>query len=315
MPLAQAITGVPGATAPASALTTPRNDCAGTTTRMASAAGLPAARAANGDPRIDRHARQAWALPSLAIRAATTGSRAHSVTVRPARAMTLASAVPQAPAPMTAMCWAIIGPPLRPEHRLRRRACRPGRAASARAGLTSSGSVRPSASRSAPAQAIMAPLSVHSAGGGATRRHRSSKSDAMQGVADRLIGRDAAGANQRGRRAEPLAEHPQAVRAAGRVTTSTTACWNEAQRSATSWSLSGAIFSASSRSAVLSPDSEKSASCRPAIGRGSAKPLAVAARRLAARPAARRDSRGRGASRSCRRPRRWRRRRVPPSRT
>ena len=43
------------------------------------------------------------------------------------------------------------------------------------------------------------------------------------------------------------------------MTTSTTACWNEAQRSATSWSESGAILSASSRSAVLRPESEKSA--------------------------------------------------------
>ena len=58
-------------------------------------------------------------------------------------------------------------------------------------------------------------------------------------------------------------------------TTSTTACWNEAQRSATSWSLSGAIFSASSRSAVFSPDSEKSGSARPCIGRGSAKRVAL----------------------------------------
>ena len=57
-------------------------------------------------------------------------------------------------------------------------------------------------------------------------------------------------------------------------TTSTTACWNEAHRSATSWSDSGAIFSASSRSAVFRPESEKSASLRPCIGRGSAKRVA-----------------------------------------
>ena len=55
------------------------------------------------------------------------------------------------------------------------------------------------------------------------------------------------------------------------ATTSTTACWNDAQRSRTSWSLIGAIFSASSRSAVLRPESEKSAFGLPAIGRGSAK--------------------------------------------
>ena len=64
------------------------------------------------------------------------------------------------------------------------------------------------------------------------------------------------------------------------LTTSTTACWNDAQRSATSWSVSGAIFSASSRSAVFSPDSEKSASRRPVIGRGSEKRCGIAARRL-----------------------------------
>ncbi len=52
---------------------------------------------------------------------------------------------------------------------------------------------------------------------------------------------------------------------------STTALWNEAQRSATSFSDSGAIFSASIRTAVLRPESEKSGSGRPVSGRGKLK--------------------------------------------
>ena len=57
--------------------------------------------------------------------------------------------------------------------------------------------------------------------------------------------------------------------------TSVTAAWNEAQRSDTSSSDSGATASASSRSAVFSPENEKSASLRCCIGRGSAKRVAL----------------------------------------
>ena len=77
-------------------------------------------------------------------------------------------------------------------------------------------------------------------------------------------------------------------RAAGRSTTSTTACWNEAHRSATSWSDSGAIFSASSRSAVFKPGQrEIRPPCGRCIGRGSAKRVASprAASLLDLRPA------------------------------
>ena len=52
--------------------------------------------------------------------------------------------------------------------------------------------------------------------------------------------------------------------------TSTTAAWNEAQRSATSRWFSGAIDWAVRRVAVFSPESEKSALGRPNIGRGRA---------------------------------------------
>ncbi len=55
---------------------------------------------------------------------------------------------------------------------------------------------------------------------------------------------------------------------------SATASWNEAHRSLTSWSLKGATLSASRRSAVFNPDSEKSGSGRPTIGRGRKKRLA-----------------------------------------
>ncbi len=83
-------------------------------------------------------------------------------------------------------------------------------------GAVASVSVRPSARRSAPAQAIMAPLSVHKR----RRRHHQHgaglERDVMQHLADRLIGGDAAGGDQRGRLAVALAEQLQARRAAGR---------------------------------------------------------------------------------------------------
>ncbi len=47
------------------------------------------------------------------------------------------------------------------------------------------------------------------------------------------------------------------------------AFWNEAQISATSWSLSGAISVAACRTAVLRPENEKSSRASPTSGRGS----------------------------------------------
>ena len=103
-------------------------------------------------------------------------------------------------------------------------------------GATSSGSVRPSASRSAPAQAIMAPLSVHSSQrrrhqhGAGSRRRRAAAPCGSPGWRRRRRRRPARSARRSARGTSA------SRRAAGRSTTSTTACWNEAQRSATSWS-------------------------------------------------------------------------------
>ncbi len=49
------------------------------------------------------------------------------------------------------------------------------------------------------------------------------------------------------------------------------AAWNEAHRSATSRSLSGAMRSASMRTAVFRPENEKSGLSRPSMGRGNGK--------------------------------------------
>ncbi len=116
----------------------------------------------------------------------------------------------------------------------------------------------------------MAPLSVHSSAGGTTRAVPTSK--AIRASTFRIASlaatppaaTKAVGAPKRARNIFS----PQRSRSA---TTSTTACWNEAQRSRTSCALMGAIFSASSRSAVFNPDKEKSALSLPSIGRGSAK--------------------------------------------
>ena len=101
---------------------------------------------------------------------------------------------------------------------------------------------------------------------------------------------------------------PAGRRAAGPWTTSTTACWNEAQRSATSWSVERRDLLGFQPQRGLQSGQRK---IRLRRGRASA---AAAAKRDAdcrapppSRPAARRDSRGRAASRSCRTPRRWRR--------
>src|SRR5262249_13644945 len=111
-------------------------------------------------------------------------SRVASSTARPARAIVLASAVPHAPPPTTAICSKAI---------LHASPEREGGATFAAAGLGGGGeprtspnghlacgllsrvSVRPSARRSAPAHAIIAPLSVHNCGGGTTSTVPASK--------------------------------------------------------------------------------------------------------------------------------------------
>jgi len=63
---------------------------------------------------------------------------------------------------------------------------------------------QPDRSRSAPAQAIIAPLSVQSAGGGMIKVVCAFAANILQRAADRLVGGDAAGGDQRARRAEPF---------------------------------------------------------------------------------------------------------------
>ncbi len=118
-------------------------------------------------------------------------------------------------------------------------------------------SVSPSASRSAPAQAIIAPLSVHSSGGGTTSTVPNSKASRCRifRIASLAATPPAATSEEGMPKVSRNMRRPQRRRSA---TTSTTACWNAAHKSATSSSVSGAIFSASSRSAVFRPESEKS---------------------------------------------------------
>ena len=110
MPLAQVTIGVPGADAAASALQTERIACAGTTSRIASARAasarsrVTAMRCSSFTPgrnRLSRFVASCSAFPA---------SCSHSVTLRPARAVTLASAVPQAPPPSTAMRSNVMRP-------------------------------------------------------------------------------------------------------------------------------------------------------------------------------------------------------------
>jgi hypothetical protein len=101
IPLAQAITGFPRARCGASAVTASRKCCAGVAIRMMPAAAASAISlvtltlAANDAP-------DSFGLTRVdAICAALSALRAYKTTSRPARAATSASAVPQAPAPIT----------------------------------------------------------------------------------------------------------------------------------------------------------------------------------------------------------------------
>ena len=152
----------------------------------------------------------------------------------------------------------------------------------------------------------MAPLSVHSSSGGATSVVPTSKARRLQHLADRLIGGDAAGGDQRGRRAVARAEQPQAraqpvehdidhrlLKAGAKI---------------------GDVLIAERRDLFgFQPQRGLQAGQRE-IGAPCGRASAAAARsgsgcraRLPSRPAVRPDSRGRAAWRSCRRPRRWRR--------
>src|SRR5262249_40689934 len=109
-------TAVPAAIAPARPDTVLRNAWAGTAIRMASLSGrrsvsaAMATRRSIGTPGNRRLSRTA------AITAAAAASRANRVTVPPPRATTSARAVPQAPAPTTAM-WSTLLLTRRPEAR------------------------------------------------------------------------------------------------------------------------------------------------------------------------------------------------------
>ena len=201
-------------------------------------------------------------------------------------------------------------------HALRRRACaarrlaRPATSSSGQRarGATSSVSVRPER------QPLGAGPGDHGAVVGAQlgrRRHQHGaglEREPLQHLADRLVGGDAAGGDQRGRRAVAARGTAAGRRAAGRAPRRPPPAGTRRRGRRRPGRVSGAIFSASSRSAVFRPESEKSASVRPCIGRGSAKRVGIAARGLLLdlRPA--RIAEARAAWRSCRRPRRWRRR-------
>ena len=99
------------------------------------------------------------------IAATTSGSSAHSRRRARRWRATCASAVPQAPPPMTASRSKLMpSPPRRAPFR------RPDRAASAPAPVRRARRSVPRAKRSAPAQAIIAALSVHSQPGGTLKR-------------------------------------------------------------------------------------------------------------------------------------------------
>ena len=285
--------------------------CAGTTSRIASRARLPA-------DRRDRNAlvdpiRRAGTCFRAFLRSCSALARrrdSHSVTSRPARAAASASAVPQAPPPSTAM--RSIGHcdvnRLQDAGVLAQCLGRATSSSGQRArGATSSGSVRPSASRSAPAQAIMAPLSVQSSGGGAT----SSMPASMREPAAAPCG--SPGWRRRRRR--------RPARSACRIGCGTCA---SRQRSRSEHGVDhrllergaqvGDVVFAERRDLFgfephggLKPG-QREIRLRPAVHRPRQRET-LRDRRApqASRPAGRPDSRGRAASRSCRKPRRWRR--------
>ena len=168
----------------------------------------------------------------------------------------------------------------------------------------SSASVLPSRSRSMPAQAIMAPLSVQSFTGGATRRAPCSAASVLQAAAQIEVGRDAARHDQRRRR-----RRSRSALAQRSARTSPTVRWNEAQRSAI-----GAVcrrielLDGLAHRRLEAGEGEVAARLAPHRPR-QGEALRIAAAWPPARPPARRESPGPEASRSCRsirRPhRRW----------
>ncbi len=147
IPLAQATTGTAFTWAP-SAAAAARRSCAGTASSTASACATSAIAPVAATRRsISTPGRRGLSRRLVSI-ATTAASRAQSVTSRPARAAAFASAVPHAPAPITAMRWSAISePPAASAPRRRRaasargakhRACRSCRARGARSRSTRS---------------------------------------------------------------------------------------------------------------------------------------------------------------------------------
>ena len=224
-----------------------------------------------GRNRLSRCCASCSALPA---------SCSHNVTLRPARAVTLASAVPQRAAA---------------EHRDAVEGhCEPP-CCDVLPGCASAGDLFERPARTGReveriGQAQRQPLGAgpgdHGAVVGAKLRRRHHERDAglegdpLQHLADRLVGGDAAGGDQRGRRAVAVAEQLQAgaqpvvddldnrlLERGAEIGDVLVAERRDASRPR-----------AAARSS--SPDSEKSGSARPCIGRGSAKRVAIAARRF-----------------------------------
>ena len=218
MPLEHRISGLSQAGARSS---TARMCCAGVTTSQASQLAELGEVAGRAD-RADRAACPArkTGFSWRALTASTTsGSSAHSRVSRPPAAATWASAVPQAPPPITPSSLMPSPPRRAPSRRF-------GRAASARAPARRARRSGPAAKRSAPAQAIIAALSVHSQAGGTLKRRPCSLGELGERGADR------AGWRRRRRRRPAPARRSARARAAVRSTRqSTTACWKLAAMS------------------------------------------------------------------------------------
>ncbi len=210
MPLAQAITGVAGRITDPSAVAAWRSACAGTTSSTASASPASAIRRRHGDALVEANARQTRVLAGRP-QGGVAASRAISVTQRPARADRIGKrAAPRAGA----------------HHRDafdRHGAQASCGAASGTTGLATSDE-RPARARRHVERIGQAEREPFGAGprdhGGVVgaqlgRRHHQHggglERDAVQHLADRLVGGDATGGDQRGRLAERVAKHAQAA--------------------------------------------------------------------------------------------------------
>ena len=217
MPLAAAITGVACFRCGASAVTASRKFCAGVAIRMMSARGRGRDSVGDLDAVVETHAGQPRiGMRRLHLRGAVGVARIEHDIAAGARGDARQRRAPGARADhrdgvvRTAIvktppgCWQSPPAPWRWR-----------RAASARAAAASIVSVRPSAIRSAPAQAIIAPLSVQSAGGGMISVVCALAATSCKRAADGLVGGDAAGGDQRAGRAELFVKQSQARRSTG----------------------------------------------------------------------------------------------------